>query len=157
MSTAIERLTDAAKAELDALYAKHGCWNLEDVVSIGLDPTSALSQYFTADRDKAAYKQHLREAREVLRLYRVEVKTTTMTLVAPLAVRDVDSKITRYLTFGAIRQDPEHARRTLEAEFARILQALERARALALVLDLSDEFEQAEELIRRMQERLVDA
>lgn len=107
---------------------------------------SPLHDQFTWDDAAAAHEHRLYEARALIRSIRVEVTTTEFRVQAPMFVRDPDAGHSQgYVVLTDLLDDEMRARRVVKEESGRAEAALERAAAVANVLDLDRE---AQKLIR---------
>lgn len=135
------------RAELERLALEHdGKLTPDVVVAEANDPDSPLHRHFTWDDSEAAAKQRLHEARQLIRSVRVEVKTETLTIAAPMFVRDptADGRQQGYVTVASLRPNEDLAREVIVTEFGRAAAALARARAVAAALGMAEQIKEVE-------------
>jgi len=121
-----------------------------DVVEDARRATSPLHNFFTWDDTVAAHQYRLDQARTLIRNVKVEVVTTTHTIVAPCYVRDprVDAATQGYCSTAEIRNESTVAADALRYEFDRAIAMLTRAVAIADALGLGPD---VQDLLRRSQ------
>ncbi len=109
---------------------------------------------FTWDDGEAAAKHRENEARVLIRSIKVEIRTERFSLDAPMFVHDPAlSRQQGYISSGALRNDEDLARDAVIAEFKRASSALQRAKAVAMILGLSDEIDGLQGQIITLTER----
>jgi hypothetical protein len=98
---------------------------------------------FDWDDKSAARKYNLDVARNLIRL-RVRVETSVEIVRCPAYVRNPSREADEpgYRAVSKLRTDRELARESLEAELSRVLSALQRAHAVAVALELAQEFDE---------------
>lgn len=130
----------------------NGTLTPEVVVEDAKNPSSVLHDYFEWDDHKAAKEYRLDQARELIRSVRYVETTTQVELQAPnyLAVT-LPTNEHVYMTVDKIKASKDLARDAMNEEIKRARSALERARAVADVLELSGELEKAIEWVVNLQ------
>lgn len=115
----------------------------ESVVDAARDPDNPLHDRFQWDDAEAAHQHRLSQARALIRSVRIEVVTTTHTLVAPAYLRDPEAgpKEQGYVSISSLRSREDAAREAIVTEFRRAASALRRARAVAEGLSMADQVE----------------
>ncbi len=142
------RMTEPVKARLAALQNENGQITPRIVVEDARRKDSPLHDLFEWDIRKAALRHHLHMARVILHSFELRIVTETITIKAPFYVRDTSvGKDQGYVSVERLRTDPMLARETLLIEFSRAEGALQRARRVAVALNLED---QIEELVMRI-------
>lgn len=113
------------------------------VVKDARSKKSPLHSFFEWDDSEAAHQYRLNQARGLIRSVRVPVTNPVTTVSSVKYVRDPSSPAGRqgYADISVIRSDKEWSRIALESELKRVAHALERAREVAVALDLGDELE----------------
>ena len=115
----------------------------EEIVKDAKKSSSPLHVAFLWNDKEAAHHHRLDIARKLIRTYKVEVQTTRTVITAVGYVRDprVDSDEQGYVSVAVLRNEKDMAREALRNELRRVISALERARSVAVGLDLEDEME----------------
>ena len=137
-------MTGEAQQLLQAIADRNGGHiSPQIVIDAARDPDSPLHPYFTWDDVEAAEKQRLHEARTLIRSVRVEVVRGNQVIAAPFYVRDPARAAQEqgYVSVPILRTREDAARDAVIAEFKRAASALDRARNIAVALDLSGESE----------------
>lgn len=113
------------------------------IVAEAQDPESPLHEYFEWDDRKAAADWRLNQARELIRKVRLVITTETITFNAPAYVRNPANSPgeSGYIPVVKLRKNEDASRLAIIAEFTRVRDALSRARALAVALEMQDEIE----------------
>jgi hypothetical protein len=113
----------------------------EQVVEDAKDPSSPLHGEFDWDLERAAHRSWLERARQIIRSVKVEIQTEEVTLSTIAYVRDPDATYDDqgYVATTVLRKNPDSAREALAYECERAKSALQRARDVAVALDLEDE------------------
>lgn len=113
------------------------------VVEDAKDTSSPLHEFFTWDRDKAAYAYWLDQARALIRTVEVTFRSDTTVIRAPYFVRDpaCGPKEAGYIAVRALRGEKDMAREAVVEEFSRAADYLRRAQNLAKALQLDNEVE----------------
>lgn len=127
------------------------------VVEAARDPASALHAYFTWDNDEAAKRWRAEQARALIRSVKIEVIVEERAIVVPRYVHDPDAPSGGYVATASIAPASDKAVRVMHDELQRVLGALERARAVAATLGLSDVVERTIAAARAAQEELKKA
>lgn len=128
-----ERLEELAKAHGGRLTP-------EVVIADAQSKASPLHSRFTWDIKKASYAHWMEQAREIIRSVRIEVRTETHFVHAPLYVHDPRLGNGRgYAELTSLRSPKSIAREALQYELDRALAALERAQEVATALGLHGE------------------
>jgi hypothetical protein len=142
MLTAEQR--EAIKTRLAEIEDDHGGRLTPDaVVKDARSKSSPLHAHFTWDVKEAAAAHWLTQARELITSVRVVIKTDTTSIRSVYYVRDPSANTGEqgYVSVKTLRSDQDAAREALVAEFSRVADMLRRARALAAVLEASDDVE----------------
>ncbi len=132
-------------AELQRISEQHhGRLTPEAVVNEARDPASDLHNCFEWDDATAADQHRLNQARELIRGVKVTVVTTTVSFPIPGWVQDPDKSARQqgYVATPTLRTDRERAERALDSELNAVSAAANRARQIALGLDLQDRIDQ---------------
>lgn len=132
---------DAVKAALDEIEkANFGRLTPDAVVEAAKRKDSPLHEFFEWDVKKAANEYWTQQARDLITSVRVVIVTETRRISSVAYVRDpaAASDEQGYVSVSKLRADPDLARTAIVAEFARVASLLERARALAIVLEAED-------------------
>ena len=134
------RLTDKHVAHIVSLE-RNGKTTAEAILADAKAPESPIHDLYDWDVTKAAEAHWLNRTREIVRLVRYVVHTETTTVTLPRYVRDPEAepRVQGYATVERLRTDPRLARRALISEFERVANALKRARAVAVGLELDDQ------------------
>lgn len=106
--------------------------------------------YFTWDVSEAARKRWVDEARMLIRTVRFEVQTTRFTASVPLFVPDPESVGNDYTMLSDEKHSEIVKREMIVAEFSRASNALKRARAVAVGLNMDREISIAEQHIEHL-------
>lgn len=122
----------------------NGCVTPEIVVNDAKNEDSPLHGEFTWDKDQAAQKQWLYEARQLIRSVKLVITTETKTISTVAYVRDPskESGDQGYVSVEKVRNDEELSREALIMEFKRARSALDRAQKLAIAFNLENKVEQ---------------
>lgn len=110
---------------------------------------------FTWDRDKAALKRNLDEARTLMKGVRVIASTRTFQVQAPFFIKNPSTK-SGYITLPKAKSDEDMAREIVIAEFARVSAALGRAKAVAAALNLTEKIEELDGILSQAYQSLQD-
>jgi hypothetical protein len=158
--TAGERheLKQAARDRIIELAeANGGRITAEMVVEDARDPDSALHAYFEWDVDIAAKQYWLDQARTLIRSVKIVTREERKTVVSVGFVRDpsVDSTEQGYISVRKVRTDEEMARDVLLDEFRRAGAALDRARKLASVFQMSEALDEFVERLNMMRDHIA--
>lgn len=113
------------------------------VVAEASNPKHPLHKYFEWDDSVAAQKYREEQARDLFQRVKVEITTHTMEIRAPMYVRDprLPPDEQGYRPVVNIRSEEDIAKKVLFDELDRVSTTLRRARAVAAVLNLSEELE----------------
>lgn len=136
---------DVAEAIKALADANGGTLTPEMVVRAAESVDSPLHDQFQWDDAKAGAAYRLDQARTLIRSVRVEFTINDMTVSAPYMVRDPDQDARKqgYTSIPRLKTDADAARAAIVMEFQRAGAALARARALAAVLDVQQEVDDA--------------
>lgn len=136
-------ISKEARTRLEEIERRDGSLKVSVVVDEAVNPASPLHRYFEWDNDAAAATYRLEQARQIIRSVHVVVITETVTIKAPAYVRDprAGAKGQGYASIRFLRTDDELARDAITAEFARVRDALTRAKTIALALSLENDVE----------------
>lgn len=116
----------------------------DDVVADARSADSPLHDLFEWNIKKAAYSHWLDRAREIITSVRVSVTTEHTQVKVVAYVRDpaASSEEQGYRSIVSLRANEEEARAAIVAEFTRVGSHLQRAREIAVALDLDSEVEE---------------
>jgi hypothetical protein len=111
------------------------------VIEAARPPDSPIHDDFEWDVQTAASQHWLEQARTLIRYVRLQVQIERQTIVAPFYVPDPNRapKSKTYMTLTTAVGKRDLALRILDSELERITAAVERARAVALVLGVDDD------------------
>lgn len=145
-------VTDALRALADQ---NNGRLTPDLVVEAARNSQSPLHRCFTWDLKQAAHERWLYQARELIRSIRVEVTTTEFKVRVPAFIRDpaAAAGVQGYVSLDRLRTDEDLSREAVVAEFMVASAALERAKAVAKALGMSEEIEEVRERIVHLSER----
>lgn len=150
-------MTDQAtiRQELERLEV-NGRLTPEQVVEAARDETSPLHTLFEWDDEKASHKYRLDQARSLIRSVRVEVRVDSRVVRAIGYIHDPGAgpRQQGYVRITNVTSD-QMAREAVMAELVRAQAALERARGIADVLDLTAELESLIEEITLLGRKLA--
>lgn len=128
-------LTDKLGAVRTAIRALEveGRLTPQAVVDAAKDPDSALHDRFEWDDSKAAAEFRLEQARELIRMVRVQIETDERVVSTVRYVHDPDLRAGEqgYVSVPVLLRNPESARKAVLTELTRAEAALERAEGLA--------------------------
>jgi hypothetical protein len=129
---------------LSKLADIHGGLTPEIVVADAKDPASPIHEEFEWDMEKAAEQHWLDQARTLIRRIHIVSHKREATVHVPQYVRDPDlpAETAGYVKIMSMQTDRERSMRLLNQELSRVTSMLQRAREIALVLELSDEIDQ---------------
>lgn len=153
-------MIDLKTQVLQAIADRHdGHLPPDQVVESARHPLSPLHDYFEWDDAKAGDAYRLQQARALIRSVRIEVRSGTSTVVAPLFVRnpDLPPKQQGYVTIARLVKSEDSARAAVLAEFGRVAAALERAKAVAAAVGLVEEIDALLASVSLVQARLSPA
>jgi hypothetical protein len=124
--------------------ANRGRLTPEAVVRDAEDPDSPLHDYFEWDNKEAGHRWRIEQARALIVSVRVITTVDRNEVKAVYYVKDptLPQGQSGYRSLPAIKSERALAREVIGAEVDRVITALERARAIAAVLDLEREVEQ---------------
>lgn len=139
---------------LKHLYNQHGELTPELVVEDAMNPDSPLHGEFTWDKEKAAYKYLLVEARQLIKSVKINftIEKTTVSAVAYTKNPSNPQNQQGYVSVEAVKNDHEMTRLILVQEFQRAGAALKRAQRLAKYFDLEHEVEQLHDQMQKLKE-----
>jgi len=142
---------------LRELEEKHGRLVKEDVVEAAKNKKHVLHDYFEWDDTVAGHLYRLEQAAQLIREVKIEVEIEDCVVIAPFYVKDPDPNRDQasYVVLSRERQNNDNARRIIEDELDRIEAALRRARAVAAVLDLTDDLDRMVEALIRVRETVT--
>lgn len=106
----------------------------DDVVAAAQDPNSPGHDHFTWDDAQAATERRIDQARRLIRTVRVFFHDDQTSISAVVYVKNPDSEPRQqgYVQAYGLRDDPDRARRAVDAELLRINALLVRAREIAV-------------------------
>ena len=128
----------------------------ELVVRAAQAKSSPLHDYFDWDDKIAGARWRLEQARELIRSVKIDITTSTVTIPAPLFIRDpnMSSDDQGYMSVVRLRSDQQMAREAVVAEFDRAGAALARAKAVAAALNLENEVEQLYQQVTKLADKV---
>lgn len=128
------------------------------VIDDARDGDSPLHDCFTWDIEKAAYKQLLHEARQLIRSVKIEFKIESVKVNTVAYVRDPDkpSDEPGYISVDKVKSDREASRLILIDEFRRAGSALRRAQRLAKYFELENQVNELSEKIDSAQKSIEE-
>lgn len=128
---------------MEEIERRDGTLRPSAVVTDAEDSDSPLHEYFEWDSEKAAMSWRLNQARDLIRSVRLMITTETISIKAPAYVKDpaMPPGEAGYTPVAKLRNNEDASRLAIIAEFARVRDALSRARALAVALSLQDEID----------------
>lgn len=152
-------MLDLVKQALQALADRNdGLLTPDAVVAAARPRDSALHGFFTWDNRAAADAHRLNEARTLIRSVRVDIKVDRVIVATPYFVRDPTlAPAQGYRSLGRLQTDSELARETVIAEMKRASGSLARAKAIAVVLGMTEEIEMIEAQIGALIGRATSA
>ena len=122
-----------------------GALTADIVVKDAKDPQSPLHTQagFEWNMSKAAEQNWLDHARFLIRSVRIVFKTETVKIKSIAYVRDprVEPNTQGYVSVAKLKTDKDHAREALQYEIERALAHMQRAKEVAMALELEDEFQ----------------
>lgn len=128
------------RAAIEATADKEGIVTPDGILSAARDKASVLHAEFEWDDSTAAHQHRLAQARSLIREITFEVADIPRRAISEVSyVHQPGSSGQAYVPLGRAARDKEMARGILEAEFARVEGAINRAREVAAVLSLSAE------------------
>ena len=139
------KIANVVKDRLATLASAHGGRLTPDaVVADARKRDSPLHHLFEWDLKKAAQKQWLDTARQLIRSVEVVVTVENIGVKTPFYVRDPnqDTGAQGYIAVSELRNDQDAAREALVNEFQKAADMLRRARHIAIALSLSSEVEE---------------
>jgi hypothetical protein len=130
-------------AFIRALADSSGRIEPETVIEAARPPESILHDEFEWDIETAARTTWLEQARGLIRYVRLQVTIERQTIIAPFYIPDPQRKpkSKTYLELSTAIGQRELAMKILEDEVERITSAVERARAVALVLGIGPDLD----------------
>lgn len=143
------------RAALEDLARQHnGAVTPQEVVEAARPETSPLHDYFEWNDNEAAQKYRLTQARGLLNRFRITYVVEERRISAPMFLRDPARKPDEqgYTTISRLKTDEDAAREAVIVEFIRAANALERARAVAIVLEHRDAISQIVAEIRALRD-----
>ena len=112
------------------------------VVEDARDPRSPLHSHFEWDDSAAARQYRLDQARALIRTVKLEISIVSNTIAAPHYVRDPRAGDGQgYVALSQVRSEDDLARQVMRDEMSRVLAAMERARSVSDVLDMTGELD----------------
>lgn len=137
------KITEIHIARIQIL-AQHGRITPAAILADAKQTESPLHELYDWDVQRAAEAHWLQRSREILRMVKVVVHLEETSVRIPAYVRDNNSspKEQGYVSLDTLVLDTTAARRTLIIELGRVVSMLERARKIAIGLDLDQEVNQ---------------
>jgi hypothetical protein len=144
------------KAALRELESEDGRLLPADVVNAARDEDSVLHSHFQWNDTIAGEKYRLSQARQLIRLVRVDVIVHEIPLNVVSYLRDPDSEAhsAGYRSVVALRTEVDSARAAIIAEMSRVASAVRRARLVAAVLGVDGDIEAISALAAAVTERV---
>jgi hypothetical protein len=130
---------DIAEA-VEALRDEDGLLRLEKIVEVASDPESILHSRFEWNDPTAAHKFRIEQARSLVRECKIPVRIGPQIIHAPAFVSVPSESANTYRRIDEIEQRSPEAHQVLLDEMTRVSGVLNRARRVALVLDIEDVF-----------------
>lgn len=143
-------------AAVQALEDRFGRVTPEKLIEAARDKKHPLHDDFEWDDKKAAHQHRLYLARDIIASVRVMITHSTKTISSVGYVRDPNAAPSEqgYVNVSRLRSEKDNAIDAVLSEVSRIQSLLERARELAIGLDLEDEFEAAMSAASNLENRL---
>lgn len=135
-------LQQDVEARLRRLQDRHGRITPRSVVDDARNPESPLHGFFEWDDSKAAEAYRLDQARALIRGCPVVVTHETVTIRPQAYLRDPDRAANEqgYVSFARIMSSDERRHAAMQAECDRVRSMVARARRIAMVCGLGEEF-----------------
>ena len=150
----------SAVLELNRISKKNkGKITPDAVVDSARNPHSPLHPCFEWDDSIAGDLYRLGQARELIRSCAYSITTEVRTVKAPYYTRDpdLDPSEQGYIETKLLPTKADLARKSMEAELARLESILARANAYAMVLGLGDSLQDVSDAITKAREQLFTA
>jgi hypothetical protein len=147
----------SARLEVLALADKHkGKFTPAMLVAAARKPTSALHRRFEWDDTIAGQKYRLYQARLIINVVVMPSIAGKTTVAIPVFVRNPEMayNVQGYVAVEQLAANPESAMESVNAEFSRVLQALTRARHLAVALGFARDIDRLMEDVRKLAGRI---
>lgn len=130
-----------------------GALNIDQVIAAARDPNDPMHSEFTWDVNEAANERWRDQARAMIRNVKYEETVTRVELsnVPNYVHTTTELGKDAYMPIDRVRSDQDRARQVINEELARCRAALDRARAVADVIGLRAQLEQAIEWIVNLQ------
>ena len=126
------------------------------VVDAARDPTSPLHSEFEWDLTKAAEREWLRTASELIRSVKFIVSYEDRKIVSPYYVSDPTRTDSAYIQTARVAKNGAMSERVLRDELERIVGAIHRAMALASAFGLKSHFQRLLDQAVSIEEHLDD-
>lgn len=107
------KLTPEQIASIRALEDAEGRVTPQQVIDAAKDKDSPLHGLFDWNKNEAAGKWWLHQAREIIGAVKVQFTTQTAVIAAPCYVVDTDAEGAGYRAVASLKADPESARSSL--------------------------------------------
>lgn len=135
--------------------AQDGRVTADDLLAEAKSESHPMHNDFEWDDTVAGHKYRLDQAREIIRTVRVTIIKGKKRVTSVAYVRDPDCKPNEqgYVSVAKVRTEVELAEEVFDNEISRIVMAYERAKELAIVLDLESDFNAAVETALKLQAR----
>lgn len=152
MNSAVRKLLKDRAAELEK---RDGALKPRELWLSAEDPDDPLHELFEWDDARCGELYRDEQARTYIRTITIEVVNDTVTMTAPMYVRDPDYAQDEqgYASIPELRKDEDRARSAVVYEFQRARSALERAQKVAAALDLQNEIRSIIEMIDVMRSK----
>lgn len=130
------------RAAIEATADKEGIVTPDGILAAAVDEASPLHAEFEWDDSAAAHQHRLAQARSLIREITFEAADTPRRAISAVSyVHQPGSSGQAYVPLGSLLRNKKQARAVIEAEFARVEGAINRAREVAAVLSLSAELD----------------
>lgn len=148
-------LRDVAE-RLTTLETERGQLTEKTVVEDARSPDSPLHGFFEWDDTRAAEAHRLSQARLLIRRVRIEVNVREVPLSINRYVRDPEpaGEGGGYRNIINLRSEADIAREVVVSEMNRLVNAVKRAKQVAMVLGVSDDLSRIEEIVRGIENRI---
>lgn len=137
-------------AAIKELERERGVLLPADVLERAKDPDSPLHEFFEWDDSVAANLYRLDQARTLIRTVKLTVTVEEISFSIPAYVRDPDRSASEpgYRSVASIRTEEDSARAVVVGEMERVVNAMNRAKNLAVALGFPEEIAQINALAR---------
>lgn len=141
--------------EIRRLEDRRGRVTAERLVAAAADPDHPMHEDFEWDNELAGHQYRLDQARQYIAQVRVVVEHSSITVVSPGYLRDLDAHPEQgYRSTAKLQTDREAAFKSLMYELARLQALVERCREIAVGLELQDELDNSMAAIKQATGRI---